>query len=51
MASDLTGRASDEEIVRLAESIQEQRAEVREYLARKLGGEPEDYLAERHLAG
>lgn len=49
MASELTDRATDEEIERLSNAIQEQRVEVREYLARELGGDPEDYRAERYL--
>lgn len=50
MASDLTGQASDEELSRLGEAIQEQRVELREYLAQQLGGEPDDYRAETWLA-
>jgi len=50
MTSELTDRATDEEIARLREAIQEQRVEVREYLARELGGDPEDYRAETYLA-
>lgn len=50
MASEPTGSATDEEIARLSEAIQEQRVEIREYLARELGGDPEDYRVERYLA-
>lgn len=44
-------RVSDEEIEQLQEKIQNQREEVREALADDLGGEPEDYNAEKHFAG
>ncbi len=50
MASELPDRATDEEVERLSDAIQDQRVEIREYLARELGGDPEDYRAERYLA-
>ena len=50
MASELTDRATDEEIERLGSAIQDQRVELREYLARELGGDPEDYHAGHYLA-
>jgi len=50
MASELSDRATDEELGRLREAIQDQRPEVRAHLARELGGEPDDYLAETYLA-
>lgn len=50
MASNLTGRASDQELARLSEAIQEQRVEIREFLAEQLGGDPSDYRAEDYLA-
>lgn len=42
--------ATDEELERLRDAIQDQRSEVRAYLARELGGDPEDYRAESYLA-
>lgn len=50
MASGITERATEEELARLRSAIQEQRPEIRAYLARELGGDPEDYRAERYLA-
>jgi len=50
MASELRDRATDEELTRLREELLDQRPQVRQYLARQLGGEPDDYRAESYLA-
>lgn len=46
----MTDRATDEELTRLRAAIQDQRSDVRSYLARELGGDPDDYRAEAYLA-
>lgn len=40
---------SDEEIEALQNEMAEQQVEIREALAQDLGGEPEDYSAERYF--
>lgn len=40
---------TDEEFAALREEMDEQRAEIRAALAEDLGGEPEDYDAEKYL--
>lgn len=40
---------NDEEVKALRKEMSEQREEIREALAEDLGGEPEDYDAERYL--
>jgi hypothetical protein len=40
---------TDDEIEALQEEMAEQQAEIREALAEDLGGEPEDYSAERYF--
>lgn len=50
MAPGLTDRATDEELDRLQAAIEAQRVEIREYLARELGGDPDEYRAERYLS-
>jgi hypothetical protein len=40
---------TDDEIEALQEEMAEQQAEIRESLAEDLGGEPEDYSAERYF--
>ena len=42
-------RVTDAEFEALREAMDDQRAEIREALAKDLGGEPEDYDAEAHL--
>jgi hypothetical protein len=49
MASD-QDPVSDEEIEALREEMASQREEVREALAEDLGGEPEDFDAEKHFS-
>lgn len=44
----MTERASDQELAWLSEAIQEQRVEIREFLAERLGGDPDDYRADLH---
>ncbi|MFB6200442.1 MAG: hypothetical protein ABEI98_00330 [Halorhabdus sp.] len=41
---------TDDEIEELREKMDEQRSEIREALAEDLGGEPEDYKADRAVA-
>jgi hypothetical protein len=41
---------SEEEIQALQEEMDDQREEIREALAEDLGGEPEDYDAEKYLS-
>jgi len=43
------GPVSEEEIQALRVEMDEQRQEIREALAKNLGGEPEDYDAEEYL--
>ena len=43
----VTDPVPDEEIEALKEEMQEQRVEVREYLAEELGGDPDDYRHNR----
>lgn len=40
---------TDDDIEALQEEMAEQQAEIREALAEDLGGEPEDYSAERYF--
>lgn len=49
MARRIEEPISDDGIKALTEEIQALREEVREALARDLGGDPEDYRAERYL--
>jgi hypothetical protein len=41
---------SEEELEALQEEMDDQREEIREALAQDLGGEPEDYDAEKYLS-
>jgi hypothetical protein len=41
---------SEEELEALQEEMDDQREEIREALAEDLGGEPEDYDAEKYLS-
>jgi hypothetical protein len=49
MAPEVSEPVADEEIAELQEELQEERVEVRGALADDLGGDPDDYRADRHL--
>lgn len=50
MARDTEGPMTDDELAAASDAIQELREEVRADLAEDLGGDPDDYRADRYFA-